>query len=158
MKRVSYTHYVTDLQLVLGVISRFIHIISAIFLLGGVFYARRVSTPVLNVLPEDRRMQAAAGAQLSYRSTLFTLVALSLLSGLYNFLQTSHSRQYHIAFGIKMLAVLHIYATAILWATSPYGDVDIAGKGKRRLLSITIAGAIVVFISAYLRSLSQRGF
>ena len=149
----------TDLKLVLGVFSRFIHIISAIFLLGGVFYARRVATPVLNVLPEDKRMQAAAGAQLRYRATLFTLVALSLLSGLYNFfLQTPHSRQYHIAFGIKMLAVLHIYATAVLWATSPYGDVDIAGKGKRRLLSITIAGAIVVFISAYLRSLSQRGF
>ena len=157
-KRLSYTQYVTDLELILRVISRFIHIISAIFLLGGVFYARRVLTPVLNVLPEDRRMQVAAGAQLRFRATLFTLVGLSLLSGVYNFLQNPHSRQYHIAFGIKMLAVLHIYATAILWATSPYGDVDFAGKGKRRLLSITIAGMIVVFISAYLRSLTQRGF
>ena len=148
----------TDLELVLRVISRFIHVISAIFLLGGVFYARRVLTPVLNVLPEEQRMPAAAGAQLRYRSILFTLVTLSLLSGVYNFLQTPHSRQYHIAFGIKMLCVLHIYATAILWATSPYGDVDFAGKSKRRLLSITIVGIIVVLISAYLRSLTQRGF
>jgi uncharacterized membrane protein len=148
---------VTDFEILLHVFSRFIHIISAILLLGGVFYARLVLTPVLNILPEDKRMQAAAGAQLRYRATLFTLVALSLLSGVYNFLQTSHSRQYHIAFGIKMLAVLHIYATAILWATSPYGDVNFAGKSKRRLLSITIAGFIVVLISAYLRSLTLAG-
>lgn len=147
-----------EFEVILHVFTRFIHIISAILLLGGAFYARYVLTPVLNVLPEDQRMPCAAGAQLRYRATLFTLVALSLLSGVYNFLLTPHSRQYQIAFGIKMLAVLHIYATVILWATSPYGDVTFAGKGKRRLLSITIAGLIVVLISAYLRSLSMPGF
>ena len=144
----------TALEILLHVVSRFIHIISAIVLLGGAFYARRVLTPVMNTLPEDRRMQTAAGAQLRYRATLFTVVALSLLSGVYNFSLVPHSRQYQIAFGIKMLAVLHIYATAILWATSPYGDVEFAGKRKRRLLSITIAGFIVVLTSAYLRSLT----
>ncbi len=142
----------------LHVIVRFIHISSAILLLGGAFYAHRVLTPVLNVLPEDKRMQAAAGAQLRYRTMLFGLVGLSLLSGVYNFLRTPHSHLYHIAFGIKMLAVLHIYATVILWATSPYGDVNFAGKNKHRLLSISIAGAVVVLISAYLRSLSMPGF
>jgi uncharacterized membrane protein len=149
---------VTDLAILLHVFARFLHIICAIFLLGGCFYARQVLTPVLNILPEDKRMQAAAGAQLRYRVLLFTLIALSLLSGVYNFVQVPHSRLYHMAFGIKMLAVLHIYATAVLWATSPYGDVNFAGKGKHRLLSITIAGVIVVLISAYLRSLSMPGF
>ena len=103
-------------------------------------------------------MQAAAGAQLRYRTTLFTLVAVSLLSGVYNFLQVPHSHLYQIAFGFKMLAVLHIYATVVLWATSPYGDVNFAGKNKHRLLSISIAGVILVLISAYLRSLSMPGF
>lgn len=103
-------------------------------------------------------MQAAAGAQLRYRTILFTLVALSLLSGIYNFLKVPHSHIYHIAFGFKMLLVLHIYATVVLWATSPYGDVTIAGKNKRRVLSISVAGVIVVLISAYLRSLSMPGF
>ncbi len=147
-----------EFETILPVFSRFIHILSAILLLGGAFYARRVLTPVLNTLPEDKRMQAAAGAQLRYRTTLFIFVALSLLSGLYNFLQVPHSRQYEMAFGIKILAVLHIYATIILWATSPYGDVEFAGKSKRRLLSISISGILVVLISAYLRSLSMPGF
>ena len=142
----------------IDLLPRFIHIFSAIVLLGGALYARHVLTPVLNVLPDDKRMQAAAGAQLRYRSVLFTFVALSLLSGIYNFLRVPHSHVYQIAFGIKMLFVLHIYATVILWATSPYGDVEMAGKKKRRTLSIVIAGAIVVLISAYLRSLSMPGF
>lgn len=103
-------------------------------------------------------MPAAAGAQLRYRTILFSIVALSLITGLYNFLKVPHSKVYHMAFGIKMLAVLHIYATVILWATSPYGDVTLAGKNKRRLLGISIAGVVVVFISAYLRSLSMPGF
>lgn len=142
----------------IDIFPRFIHILSAILLLGGAFYARFVLNPVLTVLPEDKRMQVAAGAQLRFRSVLFTLVALSLLSGIYNFLRVPHSRTYHIAFGIKMLAVLHIYATTILWATSPYGDVEVAGKGKRRAIGIVVAGTIVVLISAYLRSLSMPGF
>lgn len=147
-----------DFQILLNVLSRFLHIISAILLLGGAFYAHRVLTPVLNVLPEDQRMQAAAGAQLRYRAILFTLVGVSLLSGIYNLLKVPHSHIYHMAFGIKMLAVLHIYATLVLWATSPYGDVSIAGKNKRRVLSVSVAGLVVVFISAYLRSLSMPGF
>ena len=146
-----------DIDILLHIVTRFTHIICAILLIGGCFYARQVLTPVLNVLPDDQRMQAAAGAQLRYRTTLFTLVGLSLASGVYNFLQTHHSKTYHMAFGIKMLLVLHIYATAILWATSPYGDVNFAGKKKRRLLSISISGVIVILISAYMRSLTLSG-
>jgi hypothetical protein len=157
MTKTSYTALFI-LNKVIDLLPRFIHILSAIILLGGAFYARFVLTPVVNVLPEDQRMQAAAGAQLRYRAVLFTFVGLSLLSGLYNFLRVAHTRTYHIAFGIKMLAVLHIYATVILWATSPYGDVEVAGKGKRRAMGIAIAGCVVVLISAYLRSLSQQGY
>jgi len=56
-----------------------------------------------------------------------------------------------------MLLVAHILATGILWALSPYGDVEIAGKSKHRLISLGVAGFIVVLISAYLRSLTLRG-
>ena len=147
-------------DLLLHTLARFIHISSVILLLGGIVYARQVLVPVLNVLPEDKRMQAAAGSQLRYRTTLFSLLALIVISGLYNFLTYSgpmHSQAYQIWFGIKMLLVAHILATGILWALSPYGDVEIAGKSKHRLISLGVAGFIVVLISAYLRSLTLRG-
>lgn len=144
----------------LHLLFRFIHIASVVLFLGGVFYARQVLVPMLNSLAEDLRLAAATAAQRRYRTTLYVLLILIVGSGLYNFLSYSgpkHGETYHIWFGIKMLFVAHILASAILWATSPYGDVTVAGKSKRRLASIAVSGIIVVFISAYLRSLSQRG-
>ena len=139
----------------LHVFSRFLHIGSVILFLGGVFYARQVLVPVLNALPQDARVSSAAGAQLRFRTILWTLLVLIVGSGLYNFFTGGrHSPTYHTWFGIKMLLVAHILATAILWGTSPYGDVSIGGKGKHRLASMTISGIIVVAISAYLRSLT----
>jgi len=137
---------------------RFIHISSVIALLGGIVYARQVLVPTLNSLPEDVRLEAADRAQKGYRSTLYTLLILIVGSGLYNLLGgPKHSYAYQMWFGIKMLLVAHIISAAILWATSPYGDVTVAGKSKHRLVSIAISGLIVVLISAYLRSLTQQG-
>lgn len=138
---------------------RFIHIGSVVLFLGGVFYAHRVLVPVLNVLPENTRMSSAAGAQMRFRAILWTLLVLIVGSGLYNLLAgPKHTPVYHAWFGVKMLVVLHILATAILWGTSPYGDVAVAGKSKGRLLSLSISGLLAVAISAYLRSLTQRGY
>jgi len=147
-------------SLIIHLLFRFIHIASVILFLGGVFYARQVLVPVLEVLPEDARMTSAAGAQFRFRTVLWTLLVLIVGSGLYNFFTYSgpkHTSAYQIWFGIKMLLVAHILASAILWGTSPYGDVTIAGKSKRRLAGIMISGLLVVAISAYLRSLTLRG-
>ena len=140
-------------------LSRFVHVGSVVLFLGGVFYARQVLVPVLDKLPEDTRMSSAAGAQMRFRAVLWTLLALIVASGTYNLLAgPKHTAIYQAWFGVKILFVLHILASAILWGTSPYGDVLIAGKSKHRLLSIAISGLIVVAISAYLRSLTQRGY
>lgn len=142
----------------LHVLFRFLHIASVILLIGGIGYARQVATPVFNMLPDDLLRSAARDAQGRYRTTLFVLLALIIGSGLYNFFTApKHGQTYQIWFGIKILLVAHIVTSAILWATSPFGDVAVEGKGKHRLSSIAISGLIVVLISAYLRSLTQRG-
>jgi hypothetical protein len=142
----------------LHLISRFIHIGSVILFLGGVVYARQILVPTLNYLPEDIRKKSAAATQSRYRGTFYTLLTLIVLSGLYNFFSgPKHTPTYQMWIGIKFLLVAHILASGILYATSPYGDVTVEGKSKRRLLSIIVSGIIVVFISAYLRSLTQRG-
>jgi uncharacterized membrane protein len=145
-------------DLVYHLLFRFIHISSAIALLGGIVYARQVLVPTLNALPEDVRLEAAGRAQRKYRSTLFSLLVLIVGSGFYNLLGgPKHTYAYQMWFGIKMLLVAHIFSAAILWVTSPYGDVRVAGKSKHRLVSVAISGLIVVLISAYLRSLTQQG-
>ena len=145
-------------DLALHIIARFIHISSVVILAGGLIYARQVLVPTLNALPEAVRTAAAAQSQRQFRNPLFTLLALIVGSGLYNFFTgPHHGPAYQGWFGVKMLLVAHIAAVGILWATSPYGDVQIEGKAKRRLLSLTISALLVVAISAYLRSLTQRG-
>jgi uncharacterized membrane protein len=146
--------------LILNLIFRFLHIASVVLFLGGVFYARQVLVPILNVLPESIRMPSAAGAQMRYRAVLWTLLVLIVGSGLYNFFTYSgpkHGLAYQVWFGIKMLLVAHILASAILWSTSPYGDVAVGGKSKHRLAGMAISGLVIVAISVYLRSLSLRG-
>ena len=146
------------LDLLYHLLFRFIHISSVIALLGGVVYARQVLVPALNALPEDVRLEAAGRAQRKYRSTLYTLLILIVGSGLYNLLAgPKHSYVYQMWFGMKILLVAHIVSAAILWVTSQFGDVMVAGKSKHRLVSIAVSGLIVVFISAYLRSLTQQG-
>lgn len=145
-------------DLTLHIISRFIHISSIVILIGGLFYARQVLVPTLSGLPEQIRADAAANSHRRFTGPLYTLLVLIVGSGLYNFLNgPKHGHDYQVWFGIKMLLVAHIIATAILWATAPGVQSDAGPKGSRRLLSLSISGLLVIAISAYLRSLSQRG-
>ena len=142
-------------DILLHLLARFFHVGSVIVLLGGIFYARQVLVPTLNRLPEDQRSSALTFSQTQFRGTLWVLLTLIVLTGFYNFFSYAgprHSSSYQMWFGIKMLLVLHVAATAILWATSSQIE-----KTSRRLLSLTISGFVIVLISAYLRSLSQRG-
>jgi len=104
---------------------RWLHIVSVIVLLGGIFYARMVIG------------ELAPG----FKPLAYVAIGGILVSGIYNFLsKTGLSTNYQIWFGIKMLLALHVFATTILY------------RGKRRLLTgIVIGGALIVAISGYLR-------
>jgi K+ transporter len=137
---------------------RFLHISSVVGLVGAAFYGRMVLTPVLNSLPETERLRLASDAQRRFRTVIYVLLVLMVGAGLYNLLTgPTHSSTWHMWFGIKMLAVLHILATSVLWAVSPYGDAVVEGKGKRRLASLAVSGTVAILISNYLRYLTQHG-
>lgn len=147
-------------DILLHIISRFLHIGSVILLLGGVAYARLVLSPAMVSLPGETALQLATLSAQRFRTILYTLLTLIVLSGFYNYLTYSgprHTSSYQMWFGIKFLLVLHVLATAILWSTMPYREAAALLKAKRRLLSLTVSGFVIVLISAYLRSLSQRG-
>jgi uncharacterized membrane protein len=138
---------------VLGVCMRWIHIASVITLIGGYIYARFVLAPALATFPPSQAEAVGAAVVRSFRGLLYTVLVTVIGSGIYNFaMKGSYPPGYQMWFGIKMLLVLHIAASAILYSVRESGQA----KRNRTALSIAISGLVVVAISAYLRYLSLR--
>ena len=138
---------------VLGVCMRWIHIASVVTLIGGFIYARFVLAPALASLPPSERELAGGVAVTSFRPLMFFVLIAAIGSGMYNYAnKASFPPGYQMWFGIKMLLVLHIAASAILYSVRASSQA----KRNRTALSIAISGLIVVAISAYLRYLSLR--
>jgi len=120
---------------VLGVLLRWLHIVSVAVLLGGIFYARYFAKQL-----SPRFRGWAIGAMLA-------LVA----SGLYTFFtKSSFPGGYHALFGVKMLLVLHIFVVGLL-ITTPAAKAE---KRLRMMTGIVYSGVAVILISSWLRWIS----
>lgn len=140
------------LRTVLALLMRWTHVISVIVLLGGFVYARLVLAPALASLPGTERRAFGDRAAARFRPILVTVVFTILGSGLYNYLtKPSYPPGYHMWMGIKLLLVLHVLATALLYAGAG-GD---EAKRNRRAAGIIISGVAIVLISGWLRYLSS---
>ena len=136
---------------VLGVCMRWIHIVSVVTLIGGFIYARFVLAPALAVLKPDEREVIGSKAVDRFRPLIIIVVITVLGSGMYNYLtKTSFPPGYNMWMGIKLLLVLHIFASAILYSVRPANEA----KRNRTALGIVMSGLIVIGIAAYLRHLS----
>lgn len=141
------------LRAVLGVCMRWIHIVSVVTLIGGFIYARFVLAPALESLPPAERETAGASAADKFRPLLMVVMATVLISGAYNYAtKASFPPGYHIWMGIKLLIVLHIFVSAILYSARKTTEA----KRKRTEMSIAISGLVVIAIAGYLRYLSLR--
>ena len=133
---------------VLGVFMRWVHILSAITILGGFVYARFVVAPALASYPTAEAATLSNRTVNQFRPILYTAILAILVSGLYNYLtKPAYPPHYHMVIGIKFLVVLHIFATSVLY-TIPNAN---EGNRLRRLTWLVISGAIVLAISADLR-------
>jgi uncharacterized membrane protein len=137
-----------SLGAVLGVLMRWLHILSAVTIAGGFIYARYVVAPALASLPAGEGTSLSNRAISQFRPILYTAIVTILVSGLYNYLtKPSYPPHYHMVIGIKFLFVLHIFATAVLY-TIPNAN---EGNRLKRLNWLIISGAMVLLISADLR-------
>lgn len=141
------------LRAVLGVCMRWIHVASVVTLIGGFIYARFVLAPALAVLPGAEREVAGATAVNAFRPLLWVVLITVLGSGAYNYAtKLNYPPTYHMWMGVKLLFVLHIFVSAILYSVRKSSEA----KRQRTELSIAISGLVVIGIAAYLRYLSLR--
>lgn len=131
---------------VLNILMRFLHVISAITLLGGVLAWRFGVIPALAPLGEDTRRKVDNAVAAAWRPFVLAGVAGLLISGVYNLLnKTGLTPAYHAVIGVKFLLALHVFAVAIL-ATKPDNS-----KRARQLTGVAVSGVLIVILSAVLR-------
>jgi len=141
------------LRAVLDVCIRWVHIASVVTLIGGFVYARFALAPALASLPTAEGELVGSKAARAFRPLMIAVLITALGSGMYNYAtKASYPPKYHMWMGIKLLLVLHITASAILYAVRESNQA----KRNRTALSITISGLVVVAIAAYLRHLSLQ--
>jgi len=128
-----------DVGFVIKLLARFVHIASAVTLLGGVIALKCVAGPVTNEMAAKWRpvvLWAGLGV---------------LLAGLYNFMtKGGYPPGYHMWFGIKFLLALHLLAVSSI-VGRPSTPVE---KRARLLTGAMYSGLAIVAISAYLRWLA----
>jgi hypothetical protein len=122
--------------------ARVAHILSAILILGGLFYAWNLSKH--NLLPAE--------PDKGFRPAIWVLILVQFITGAYNLmLRMPVPKEYHMLFGVKFLLVLHIAAVSILLvkpSTTPE-------KRARMLQGLAGSGILVVVISAALRAIGN---
>jgi hypothetical protein len=129
------------MEAALSIAMRWLHIASAVVLLGGVFYAR----------------VAIGEMAQSFKPWMYVAIGGILASGIYNFWsKIPVSTNYKVWFSIKMLLALHVFAAAILYRGQAHSEGVVRVKRtKRSLTGMVITGALILAISGYLRWISQ---
>lgn len=145
-----------DLDLLVSLVLRWLHILAAITAVGGTIFARFVVVPTLEDLPADLRGSLHAAMRHRWSTIVAAAIGFLIVSGLYNIGVTSIRfqlpRWYMGVFVVKFFLALVIFAVASLLA----GKTSAAERMRRNIrfwLNLNIALAVaVVCLSGILRT------
>ena len=141
---------------IIALVSRWTHIAAAAVVVGGFVYGFFVVIPAMNILDEEVRGKLRREIVARLRPWALTSIVLLVLSGSYNFyriVSAGVDTAYHMAFGIKFLLALHVFAMLFILSTPPSGDPVRDAKRPRLIMGALISALIILAIGAYLRTL-----
>lgn len=125
---------------------RWMHIASMALLVGGAAFLKLIVAPGIARSAEQEALASRFAAGL--KPLVFAAIVGILGSGIFNFFaRPGHTKYYHMLFGIKMLLVAHVFASALLMVKSGVSEKHFF----RRATGVFVSGVAVILISAYLR-------
>ena len=151
-----------DMNLATAMVVRWVHIASATLAIGGPFFVRFALLPAAaKELDEAAQKRLRAAVNKRWSKVVYALIALFILTGLYNFLVTARWRGlspadrqlYHMIFGIKMMAAFSIFFLASALAGKSESLAAIRKRGKTFLGVLLVLAAVVLACSTMLRYL-----
>jgi len=138
-------------------VSRILHILGAIILVGGLFYIRFVVSPI-DVPPGTAPVdQLFGGRRATWAKWIGIATTLLLITGLWNYIQIfkQHERlppSYHAIAGIKILVALGAFLLAALLAGRTTAAEAIRQNWRRWLNVCLLLGVITIILGSVLRS------
>ncbi|HVX86730.1 MAG TPA: hypothetical protein VH253_18250 [Phycisphaerae bacterium] len=161
-------------ELILPYVMRYVHIASAILMIGGPFFVWFAFMPAARrVLDEESHRKLSEAVNGRWRHMVYLLITLFLISGLYTFLVPvrvngvlitsrwrdfgeSDKRLYHMIFGFKMIAAFGIFflASALAGRTKTFAGIRAKRKTFIAVLLLLAAGLLVC--STWLRYLPTQ--
>jgi uncharacterized membrane protein len=142
--------------LALQSLTRFLHVGTAIVLLGGSVFLRYVLLPAAEKIPTDAHDTLRAGLMRTWRIFVHLGVLLLLASGFYNYLVVTAPKHhgdslYHALMGTKILLALVVFfiAEALVGRAAVFEKMR---QNRKTWLAIAVLlGLIIVAISGFLK-------
>jgi uncharacterized membrane protein len=141
---------------ILNIASRWVHVATAIVVLGGTVFVRFVLFPAAESLPpaeHDRLRERVMGR---WRKFVMVGIALFLLSGFYNYLAVSvpkhrGDKAYHALMGIKIVIAFGVFFLASVLVGRSSRFEPLRRQRKKWLLVLIILAFTIVLISSSLK-------
>jgi uncharacterized membrane protein len=137
-------------------LSRILHVLAAILLLGGGLFTRFVLMPAAAELPDDQHQRLKESIARRWRYLVALGIALLIFSGFYNYLVVMVPKHkgdgpYHMLMGIKILLAFVAFFFASALAGRSKGLAGIRQNAKLWLTVTIGVSTLVVAIAGYLK-------
>ncbi len=141
----------------LNLILRWLHILSAIVLVGGIFYLRFAVVPTLETLPADQRETIGASLRRGWAKWLYVAMALLLVTGITNMIlipkqfPSLKGTPYGMLIGIKFMLALPIFFIVSMINGRSENAAKWRQKSRLWLNIAIVLSVIIVGIAGYVR-------
>lgn len=147
-----------ETELLVPLLMRWIHIGTAIVLVGGLVFYRFVFVPVANrILSDEERERLREPLMRRWKLFIHPPIILFLVSGFYNYAAVTsgqHDGQalYHALFGMKFLCAIGVFALGIMLTSTMKWSEQI--RAKQALWSVLLLlSAAVVLIAGFMHTM-----
>jgi len=132
-------------------LARWIHIASAVTVLGGMLFAALAWLPGLRSAPPAESQRWSDSIAAKYRPWFLAAVLGLLASGFFNYIRHAQAKDvpttYHMVFGMKFLLALHVFAVGYLALRR--GNT----KRSRQITGVVLSGLVILLLSTWMRFL-----